>query len=84
MIAHGPRNNVVHPTWLGVLDLYEEWARKQGGTVLPLLWSYFSDAIDCHYNGQEGCAACGGDVANCDAWEQAQRLMLAWLMDLAR
>lgn len=68
------------PDWIGVVDLIEDWARKNNDEFLTVLARGFTPLVENHYSSSEGCPACSGEIEHCGPWADAQNLMLAWLI----
>lgn len=82
-----PPRRAVEPSWLDVVDLMDYFARRNRDPLLYMLTRQMGDLVDDHDNGDQGCDECGHDYAGadwyCPRWEEAQHLMLAWLLDRA-
>jgi hypothetical protein len=77
----------VEPSWFDVVELMDHHARRNRDALLYALARQMGDLVDDHDNGDQGCAECGNDYsavdAYCPRWEEAQHLMLGWLIDRA-
>jgi hypothetical protein len=72
-------------SWFGVIDMLEEDARSRYDGMSLGFAHLMADIVDVHYNGPEGCPECAGqyDALDCPRWEDAQRIMLGWLIQKA-
>lgn len=74
----------VEPSWYDVVELIDYYARRNEDQVLFALALQMGDLVDDHDNGDQGCDECdSGAEEYCPRWEEAQHLMLAWLLDRA-
>jgi hypothetical protein len=68
------------PNWIGVAELILDSASSKSDEFLSVLGRHFGSLVETHYNGSEGCASCSGEIQHCGPWNDAQELMLAWLI----
>lgn len=52
--------------------------------LLHLLAEQVQSVVDTHWNTSAGgCSRCYGEVSLCDSWDNAQAVILTWLMQRA-
>jgi hypothetical protein len=76
-----PPKRAVQPSWFDVVELIDFMARRDDNYVLYVLARQMGDLVDDHYNGDQGCDF--GTEEYCPRWDDAQQLMLGWLLDRA-
>lgn len=71
--------------WPSVVSAMRSYAVESHDTLLYLLAQQVEDAMDSHWEATpgSGCGSCNGEVSNCGTWDNAQTIMITWLMQKA-
>ena len=71
--------------WPQVVEAMRATAAEIDDALLSLIATQVEQVVNTHWDSSagHGCGSCHGDVSLCGTWDNAQAIMLTWLMQKA-